>query len=111
MAKLLMTATVAVAGLQVSRIFEQMILGAFIFQVLKAACVQVTGWRRGRQLDLISFLAWDAVCNGVKFDGSMVSRKGAGPYKRAGPGRQVELCARLAYASELGSEAPGQFAC
>ena len=60
-----------------------------LFEMPPGAGGQVTGWRRGRQLGLISFLAPAAVYNGVKLDGLAVARKGRGLFKGSGPARRV----------------------
>ena len=71
-------ATLAVAEFQVSLSYEKRFLKAYISKILTEANTQITGWRCGRQLGLISFLASAAVYSGVPFDVFMVAQKGRG---------------------------------
>ena len=87
--QLSITATSGVAGFQVSRIFKPRFAESYIFKFTTAATAQVAGWRRGRQLGLISFLASAAVYNGVKFDGYAAAHSGLVSYNGAGPVRKV----------------------
>ena len=75
--ELMITSTMVVAELQVSRNFDPLFVEAPIFQVLSAADSQVAAWRGGRQLGPISFLAAGTICNGVEIlrDG-VVARSG-----------------------------------
>lgn len=83
-----MTATLVAAEFEVPLICDSSVAAAYIFKVLTAASAQITGWRRGRQLGLISFKAPAAEYDGAAFDGLVVSHKGWGFQA----GRNTALC-------------------
>ena len=76
--RLLITASPTAAEFQVSRAFSLGTAELRVFKVLIAADSQIIGWRQGRQLGVISFLAPAAKLNGAKFDGAFVTHGGVG---------------------------------
>ena len=78
--RFLTAAIIVAAELQVSRASEQRPLEAYIFKFPAAANSQATGWRRGRQLSMVSFLDSAAAYNGVKVGGLTAVRNGWGAY-------------------------------
>ena len=87
----LLSAAMVAAGLKVSRSYDPTFAEAFVLRILTAANTQVIGWRRGRQLGLISLVASATGFYGAKPSGDAVTHKGWGLRRGADRAREVQV--------------------
>ena len=89
--KLLAAATIYVAVFEVSRIFSASSAEEHFFKVLIAANTQITGWRQGTQIGIISFPYEAAEGRRVAFDGTMAPDEGWGLFPQLRPSALFEI--------------------